>query len=170
MTKELEKMNTLTRLWQSGRIAGVMIISLTIWACAINQSTVHRPLITLANIQIREISTFETILRIDLKVENVKSDVLVIEGLDYTIKINGVLFASGLTNSPMEIPAKKSSTLPIIINASLMELINTSKNRTATDRINYEITGHLQIKESGLLEPPRIPFNSEGELALATRK
>jgi LEA14-like dessication related protein len=157
-------MENLKRFRHGGIAAGMIALVFSLWGCAINQSNTHRPRISLANIQIEEISTFETILRLDLMVENVKSDILVIEGLDYTVKINDVLFASGLSNSPMEIPPHKTGTLPIIINSSLMEMINTKKSIPTKESIHYSVTGYLRIKESGLLEPSHLPFGSAGKL------
>jgi len=160
---------------RSGRcffcLAGFALFALSLSGCAGLGKSLEPPKISLANIRVQEIKTFEAVFALQLRVFN-KNDVpLVIKALDCDLEVNGSRLASGVTETEATIPAFGTGLVEVTVYASSLQIVSrflhglrASQADGKADSIDYDLSGHLHL--GGRALPGRIPFSTQGSMAL----
>ena len=152
------------------QMAAVATGLLLVASCAGLKEKPLPPRIQIADIQIQEVKTLETVFQIQLRLINPNNFPLDIKGLSCDLEINGKRFASGVSNTARQIPAYGSDTIEVslyssAINmaASLIQMLQKAQQTAAVpEKLVYRLSGHLNL--GGLAAP--VPFSSEGSLSL----
>lgn len=131
-----------------------------------------QPRVTLADIQLQEIKTMETAFQIELRILNPNETPMSLSGIECALKLDGKHFASGVAGANLEIPAYGSTTVPVTVYASVLDMVSsvisfvqgaTSPNNQP-ESLKYELSGHVRLSGKNV-KNKTIPFESKGELS-----
>lgn len=148
------------------RIAATLLLMLTVFSgCAGPGKRLEPPRVNLVGIEIVEMTVFEAVWRVELRVINGNEVPLTLKGADCDVEINSRAFAHGLTDSVQTVPAMGTITIPLTVYTSVVEVVRNLISMPADQRFTYRIKGRLRIS-GGFLTPSVLPFSSEGEINL----
>jgi LEA14-like dessication related protein len=133
--------------------------------CAGLGKTLEPPRINLSNVQFQESKALETVLQIELRVFNTNDVPIKVKGLDCDLELNGKSFAKGVSNVEKEIPAFGTTTVPVTLYSSVVDIFRGIMGLHKKEKVKVGVSGRLRL-EGGFLMPTVIPFKAEEELAL----
>lgn len=148
------------------------ILLLVLLAGCAGLSSLEKPKVTLADIQVQEIKTLETAFLVQLRVMNPNTTPIEIEGLSCDVELDGRKFASGLQGGQGSIPAYGSVLVPMEVYASVLDMVssvvgvlqNQNEPGTKGRPISYRLKGKVRIGRGGFSH--NLPFESKGEVRL----
>jgi len=148
-----------------------ILLLLVLTGCA-GFSSLEKPKVTLADIQIQEVKTLETAFLVQLRVMNPNNRPLEIEGLSCDVELDGRKFASGLQGGQGTIPAYGSVLVPMEVYASVLDMFtsvlgvlqNQNEPGAVGRPISYRLKGKVRVSSGGFSH--NLPFASEGEVKL----
>lgn len=144
---------------------GVLAPLILLVGCAGLGKSLEPPRINLSNVQFQESKALETVLQIELRVFNTNDVPIKVRGLDCDLELNGRSFAKGVSNVDKEIPAFGTTTVPVTLYSSVVDLFRGMVGLQKTEKLKFGVSGRLHL-EGGYLLPTVIPFKAEEELAL----
>jgi LEA14-like dessication related protein len=144
---------------------GVFIPLFLMVGCAGLGKTLEPPRINLSNVQFQESKALETVLQIELRVFNTNDVPITVKGLDCELEFNGRSFATGVSSVDKEIPAFGTTTVPVTLYSSMVDLFRGIAGLHKKEKLKFGVSGRLRL-EGGFLMPTVIPFKAEEELAL----
>jgi LEA14-like dessication related protein len=144
---------------------GALIPLLILVGCAGLGKTLEPPRINLSNVQFQESKALETVLQIELRVFNTNDAPIKVRGLDCNLELNGKSFAQGVSSVEKEIPAFGTTTVPVTLYSSVVDLFRGFMGLHKKERVKFGVSGRLHL-EGGFLIPSTFPFKAEEELAL----
>jgi LEA14-like dessication related protein len=133
--------------------------------CAGLGKTLDPPRINLSNVQFQESKALETVIQIDLRVFNTNDVSITVKGLDCDLELNGKRFATGVSNVDREIPAFGTTTVPVTLYSSVVDLFRGIVGLQKKEKLKFGVSGRLRL-EGGFLMPAVIPFKAEEEFSL----
>lgn len=142
-----------------------LIFILAVAACVTPQS-IEPPRIQLQNVRILSSMGLAQRIGVDLLVSNPNDFDIPLTGMDFTMTVNGVDFAQGLSNAVVTIPRLGRATVPVEVTISMLSVVNqigAAQNRRALD---YRLTGKAYL-DLALL--PSVSFDQKGRLGLSRR-
>jgi LEA14-like dessication related protein len=142
-------------------MAALMFFAAGISACA----SLESPRISLSDMALQQTTGFETVLQVSLRVLNPNDIGLNIRGVDCTLKVNGKPFARGISNAPVQVPAFGSSTVPITVFSSALDIARSLISMPGHNEVNYELKGYVRLEKTGWLIS-KLPFKSGGTVSL----
>lgn len=143
----------------------LLIPLLVLVGCAGLGKTLEPPRINLSNVQFQESKALETVLQIELRVFNTNDVPIKVKGLDCDLELNGKSFAKGVSNVDKEIPAFGTTTVPVTLYSSVVDLFRGIIGLQNKEKLKFGVSGRLHL-EGGFLVPSTYPFKAEEELAL----
>ena len=144
---------------------GVLIPLFLMVGCAGLGKTLEPPRITLSNVQFQESKVLETVFQIELRVFNTNDVPIKVRGLDCDLELNGRSFATGVSSVDKEIPAFGTTTVPVTLYSSMVDLFRGIVGLHQKEKLKFGVSGRLHL-EGGFLLPSTFPFKAEEELAL----
>jgi len=144
---------------------GLLIPLLVLVGCAGLGKTLEPPRINLSNVQFQESKALETVLQIELRVFNTNDIPIKVKGLDCDLELNGKRFATGVSSVDKEIPAFGTTTVPVTLYSSVVDLFRGIIGLQKKEKLKFGVSGRLHL-EGGFLIPSTYPFRAEEELAL----
>lgn len=125
--------------------------------------------VTLSNIQLVDAQLLEQQYRLTLRVQNTNDSTLVINGLSYTLEVNGSEFAHGVNNEQNYILPYAEELISVsLISSSFnaIEQLGTLRNK-ANPQFNYRLKGQLSLG-ARYLPTPIVPlsFETSGRIEL----
>ena len=144
---------------------GLLIPLLILVGCAGLGKTLEPPRINLSNVQFQESKALETVLQIELRVFNTNEVPIKVKGLDCDLELNGKRFATGVSSVDTEIPAFGTTTVPVTLYSSVVDLFRGIIGLQKKEKLKFGVSGRLHL-EGGFLIPTIYPFRAEEELAL----
>ena len=133
--------------------------------CAGLGKTLDPPRISLSNVKFQESKALETVLQIELRVFNTNDIPIKVKGLDCDLELNGKRFATGVLSVDTEIPAFGTTTVPVTLYSSVVDLFRGIIGLQKKEKLKFGVSGRLHL-EGGFLIPSTYPFRAEEELAL----
>ena len=120
------------------------------------------PRVTLVGLEPVEVRFLEQRYVATLRVQNPNPVELPIEGLEYTLAINGSDFADGVSQQQVTVPPWGEKTLEVGVISTIVKLFRQIEQLSRSDgRLRYAIRGSLGLGGIG-----SVPFDHDGEVDL----
>jgi LEA14-like dessication related protein len=129
----------------------LLILALTLGngACAIlNLGGVQTPSVTLTNLTPGKISLLAQEFQLEILVQNPNPFSLPVQGMSYTLQLNGQKFAHGVSNKVTEIPAFSQQFFNISVTTGLSQLFQQLQNAFSgkeSNTFSYQLAGKLHL-------------------------
>jgi len=150
-------------------IIAICVAYLAIGGCAGVGRQLDPPRISLANIRGQEVSGLETAFQIQLRVFNTNDVDLKVKGIEAELEINGQPFATGVSNTPVEIPSYGTELVTVTVFSSVIKMFKSIYGLKGSEELTYHLSGKLRVSGNNIL-PTTLPFESEGEVTLTPSK
>lgn len=142
------------------------LLALAVVGCAdlARYAAADPPRITLAGIRILDLNLFEQRFLLALRVQNPNRFQLPIEGMSYTLEINGSEFAHGVDNQKATIPALGEQVLHVSIVSNLLDTLGQLRRweNQPPQQLDYHLRGKIQIADLSVA----LPFEYSGKVLL----
>jgi len=143
----------------------IPFVILIIAGCAGVGTQLDPPRISLANIQVQEVTGLETAFQIQLRVFNANDVDLNVKGIKAELEINEQTFATGVSNTPVDIPSYGTELVTITVYSSVIKMFRSVYGLKDTEELRYRLNGKLRVAGNNML-PTTLPFESEGQVTL----
>jgi len=145
--------------------AAIFVAYLILSGCAGVGKQLDPPRISLANIQVQEVTGLETAFQIQLRVFNANDVDLNVKGIKAELEINGQTFATGVSNTPVDIPSYGTELVTITVYSSVIKMFRSVYGLKDSEELKYRLNGKLRVSGNNML-PTTLPFESEGQVTL----
>ncbi|CAK8717901.1 MAG: hypothetical protein D3917_18400 [Candidatus Electrothrix sp. AX5] len=129
--------------------------------------------IALSDIELQEIKALETIFLLKLRVANPNDTATEIRSIKCELKINGELFASGISDERQGLPPFGTISVPVVVYTSkfaivgsVIEILQKDVQQYGSkpeEPLNYELTGQLNLGQDG---KEVFPYEVAGKIVL----
>lgn len=132
-------------------------------ACASLGPLAEPPAVTLAAIDVAEIGLLQQTLVLRLRVQNPNDAEFEVDGIAYTLEVNGQPFARGVGNKAVRVPRYGVAVIETEAVSGLAGMLRQldGVRRGSASGVSYRLHGHLNAGSVG-----RLPFDYAGELSL----
>jgi len=145
--------------------AAIFVAYLILSGCAGVGKQLDPPRISLANIQVQEVTGLETAFQIQLRVFNANDVDLNVKGIKAELEINGQTFATGVSNTPVDIPSYGTELVTITVYSSVIKMFRSVYGLKDSEELKYRLNGKLRVSGNSML-PTTLPLESEGQVTL----
>ena len=152
--------------------AGAAFLTMVATGCAGLGKSLQAPDILLAGLTVEEVDLFETVLQLRLRVINGNDIPLALKGIQCELELNGKSVATGVSKTPVTIPALGSDTVTVRVYSSMFNIASSffrmarsEAAKTGPPDLTYQLKGRIHLQTSGLT-PTAIPFKSTGKISL----
>jgi LEA14-like dessication related protein len=134
-----------------------------------NLNAAQPSVVSLTDLKLQEIKAMETLFMLELRISNPDDSPMKIRSLNYALKIDGVLFAAGISDQQLEIAALGSAPLQILLYASGFEQVSSviqflqGGDQQGNRVLQYALSGTIHLDK--MLWGKKIPFQTDGKLA-----
>ena len=139
---------------------------LAISGCAGVGMRLDPPRVSLANIQIKEVTGLETAFEIKMRVLNANDVDLQVRGIKAELDINGQPFATGVSNTPVEIPSYGSELVTVTVYSSVIKMFKSVYGLTESQALSYQLKGNIRVSAGSSMLPTTLPYRSQGRVTL----
>jgi LEA14-like dessication related protein len=147
----------------------ILLAVLMITGCAGVGKQLEPPRISLANIRVQEVSGLETAFEIQMRVFNANDIDLNVKGISAELEINGQPFATGVSNTPVEIPSFGTGLVSVTVYSSVIKIFKSAYGLKDSEALKYRLTGKVRVSGESMMATS-LPFESEGEVTLKPQK
>lgn len=151
----------------------IVVVTLALFVllsgCAGVGQQLDPPRVSLANIKVLEVTGLETAFEIQLRVFNANDVDLNVKGIKAELEINGQPFATGVSNTPVEIPSYGTELVTVTVYSSVIKMFRSVYGLKDSEELKYRLTGKLRVSANNML-PTTLPFESEGQVTLNPSK
>ena len=129
--------------------------------------------IALSDIELQEIKALETIFLLKIRVVNPNDTAMEIRSLKCELKINGELFASGISDESQGVPPFGTISVPVVVYTSNFAIVGSVIEMLQKDvqqyggrpeePLNYELNGQLHLGADG---KEVFPYQVTGKILL----
>ena len=142
-------------------LAGIVAGSLA--GCSVLGTHWQAPTLTVVNIQMGHSDLWQQHLLVRMSVHNPNDRELPVQGLNYTLDVNGEECAHGESGASFVVPARGDAEFDMNVTANAAAALLRMFVRGNAAPIEYRIRGKVELS-SGLLRS--VPFDQHGELQL----
>lgn len=121
------------------------------------------PSVSLAGVDLESIGLFEQRYVLQLRLRNPNDADIPIEGLSFDVEVNGMHFASGLSNAVVRVPRLGEALVEVPATSNLGAFLRQWRElrQGGRDSLDYRIKGSVRVTGYGA-----IPFDHKGEVPL----
>ena len=147
----------------SRALLSILLTALLLGCASLGQRR-EPPIVTLAGLQMGEMTLFEQRYRLQLRVQNPNDVELPISGLQCTLVINDREFATGVSDASVTVPRFGEALLSIDVISDLRRVVAQlrDRERQSLNSITYHLSGKFTLEGS----PFPVPFDYHGEFEL----
>lgn len=121
----------------------------------------EKPQVALAGMELDEIGLFEQRFLVTLRVSNPNAQSVTVDGVEFSLDLNGEPFASGLSGGKVTLPARGDALVRVTVATSLGRMWKQLRSLQSLDKpLPYRMTGKLYTPWI----PGGMPFEKTGEL------
>lgn len=145
-----------------GLVSLMLMLALGLSGCAYKRyRDAAPPQISVANIALAGVSIFEQKFSVDLRMRNPNDFALPVRGMEYKLRLNGIDFATGVSPSPVTLPAYGEQVVSVAVYSNVLNSLTRLQELTrgSAEALPYEVVGHLKLEKM----PVRIPFRYAGQ-------
>ncbi|MEE4261071.1 MAG: LEA type 2 family protein, partial [Desulfobacteraceae bacterium] len=121
----------------------VFVVSIALAGCAGVGKQLDPPRIALANIRVQEVRGLETAFEIQMRVFNANDVDLKVKGIKAELEINGQPFATGVSNTPVEIPSYGTELVTITVYSSVIKMFKSVYGLKGSEELKYRLNGKV---------------------------
>jgi LEA14-like dessication related protein len=131
-------------------------------ACATLGPYQEPPRVSLASIQPKEMGLLEQRYGLQIRILNPNDTAIPLEGLSYTLEINGREFAYGVSRQSVSIPAYGEALLDVDVVSNLLNVLRQVQELGGEKRssLQYRLSGKMNLAS----RVGSLPFDYQGEL------
>lgn len=137
--------------------------------CSLFMRGLETPRVSVSHFEPQKVEFFETTFKVLLRVFNTNDFPLKVKGLDCDIELNDRHFATGVTKVDILIPAYGTTTVPVEVYSSVINLFRGVLAMKEKQALQYKLKGNIRI-DADMFTPSKIPFKSEGEITVESLK
>ncbi len=152
--------------WRRGYAAlGLLMVALFVGGCAALMKQPEPPQVTLAGLNLTDVSLFEQRFRVQLRLQNPNDYDLPLDGFQFDLKLNDQPFLSGVSSDSVTLPRLGSTTVEMDAVSKLSGLMQQIQGITLgqTRAMRYSLTGKIHLVRPLL----SLPVKEEGELDMS---
>ena len=101
-----------------------------------------------------------------MRVFNANDVALEVKGIKAELDINGQPFATGVSNTPVEIPSYGSELVTVILYSSVIKMFKSVYGLTESQELSYHLKGRIRVSAGSSMLPSTLPFRSTGQVTL----
>lgn len=143
----------------------VLIFVATLTGCITAQS-VKAPRIALGNVRLLESRGLVQRLEVELLVANPNDFEIPLTGLQFTMQLNGLDFAHGLSDAKVTLPRLGEATVPVTVSVSIVAVFQQMQAAGKSTGLEYNIAGEVFLDHALV---SRVPFEKTGLLGLQNK-
>jgi LEA14-like dessication related protein len=142
------------------------VLALALAACSLVRPHFEQPTVRVAAIELRSGNLLQQNFAVRLNVQNPNNRPLPVRELSFSLKVEGVDFASGISDQAFLVPAFGDTDFAMNISANLAFAILklADKRQQNADVLAYELTGTARVD---LPFMSQIEFHQNGSLPLS---
>lgn len=146
------------------RVVLIVLLTALMLGCASLGQRREPPIVSLAGLEMGEMTLFEQRYRLQLRVQNPNDVELPISGLHCTLVINDREFANGVSDASVTVPRFGEALLSVDVVSDLRRVIAQlrDRERQPLNSITYRLSGKFTLQGS----PFPVPFDYYGEFEL----
>ena len=131
--------------------------------CSVLGTHLQAPTLAVVNIQMGHSDLWQQHLQVRMSVHNPNDRELPVQGLNYTLEVNGEECARGESGASFVVPARGDAEFDMNVTANAAAALLRMFVRGNAGPVEYRIRGKVELS-SGLLRS--VPFDQHGELQL----
>lgn len=135
----------------------------TVVGCAVLGTHWQAPTLTVENIQIGHMDLWQQHLQVRMSVHNPNDRELPVQGLSYTLDVDGEQCAHGESAASFVVPARGDAEFDMNVTANAAAALLRMVAHGNAGPVEYRIRGKVELS-SGLLRS--VPFDQHGQLQL----
>jgi LEA14-like dessication related protein len=146
----------------AGRRLVLAALVVQLVACAGLGRYPESPRVSLVSIQPRSMTMLEQRYGLQLRILNPNETAIPVEGLSYSLEINGREFAYGVSRQAVSIPPFGEALLDVDVVSSLLDVLQQVQGlgEQPPETLSYRLSGKLSLSNS----LAQLPFDYRGEL------
>ncbi|MEL7451461.1 MAG: LEA type 2 family protein [Pseudomonadota bacterium] len=149
------------------RLAAVCCAAALSSGCATIMENIQTPTVQLVGLQLVEAGLLEQKYRLTLSVDNPNSISLPIKGLNYSVSLAGIDFATGEAPRSFSIAGNSASEVEVDVSTNLVDSLRRLADwfSGAPKALDYELTGEVQVDIPFV---GAVPFSESGSINIDT--
>lgn len=150
----------MVRIPKSSLLRVFSLLACMLAACASPLGPVEAPQVTIADLRLSDLTLFEQQYSLRLRVKNPNPFDLPITGMAFTLKLNDIEFAQGVSRESMTLPAYDEESFEVSVTSNLASVMEqfSAQRASPSEQLHYELAGHVSV--SGVSD--RIEFSHRG--------
>ncbi|MFN8792289.1 MAG: LEA type 2 family protein [Bdellovibrionales bacterium] len=112
------------------------------------------------NVKVMQADLKEALLNVNMMVYNPNSHEIVLDEIQYKIKLNGRHFSEGVARENLKVGAKTTTLIPLPLKVKYSDLLLSLDDIAKGKQLTYDVVGDAKL---GLFA---IPFSKSGNLDL----
>ena len=150
------------RTYFSGRCVLLVFGVLLLTGCTTMSAYPERPRVSLVSIQPKDMTLLEQRYALQLRILNPNETAIPVEGLSYTLEINGREFAYGVSRQAVSIPPFGEALLDVDVVSNLLNVMQQVQEMSGSQQasLQYRLSGKISLSNSLL----KLPFDYHGAL------
>ena len=152
----------------AGRFMLLVFGALLFAGCATMNKYPEQPRVSLVSIQPKDMTLLEQRYGLQLRILNPNETAIPIEGLSYSLEINGREFAYGVSRQAVSIPPFGEALLDVEVVSNLLSVMQQVQEMSGEQResLQYRLAGKISLANS----LAKLPFDYHGELNYSPAK
>jgi LEA14-like dessication related protein len=152
----------------AGRFLSLMLGMLLLAGCTTLNKYPEPPRVSLVSIQPKDMTLLEQRYGLQLRILNPNESAIPVEGLSYSLQINGHEFAYGVSRQAVSIPPFGEALLDVDVVSNLLSVMQQVQEMGGEQQesLQYRLAGKISLANS----VGRLPFDYHGELKYSPAK
>ncbi|MBV9620083.1 MAG: LEA type 2 family protein [Gammaproteobacteria bacterium] len=143
----------------------VAALLMLIAGCALRPN-LQPPQLSVLDVQLESLQLWQQRLRLRVHVENPNDRALAVQGLTYTLEVEGQPVANGAAGAPFTVPARGAQDFDLEVTANLAPTLIALLGRIAqadAAPVPYHLSGEVTLSAGWLRH---VPFDARGSFSL----
>jgi LEA14-like dessication related protein len=145
------------------RVPAALALVLAVTGCSVLMTHWEAPSLAVINIQMGHSGLWQQHLQVRMSVHNPNYRELPVQGLNYTLEVNGEECAHGESGASFVVPARGDAEFDMNVTANAAAALLRMFAHGNAGAVQYRIHGKVQLS-AGLLRS--VPFDQHGDLQL----
>ena len=155
-------------MYMPTRIRSLLVITALFLAIPLSScSTINTipPEVNLMKVDVQDVTLSHVNLMADLRVFNPNENAITIQGVDYTLHLEGIRVFSGRSNLAQTVEPQKYGFLTLRLSSAYWDIIQLLNKVPDKTDVSFTMQGSIRVGESGMFAK-RYSFDKEGVIPL----